>query len=92
MTRTTVHNRMLAHLKNQKAMKESNPLWRHDREKHGGQHQNYVTSIVAKEKKIVRLNCLEAIHIEKQPQALSMNARQEHGRGGVVRISATITG
>ena len=92
MTRTSLHNRMRSHLKDQKSRKSSNPLWRHDKESHGGVHQSYVTSIIAKEKKLLRLNCLEALHIEKQPLPLSINARMEHGRGGVVRISATRTG
>ena len=58
-------------------------------EAHGGVHQKYTTSIVAREKKLLRLHCLEAIHIEKQPSTLSINARMEHGRGGVIRISAS---
>ena len=83
---------MNSHLMGQKSRKLSNPLWRHDFDCHGGQHQKYSTSIVAKEKKIIKLSCMEAILIEKQPSPLSMNARQEHGRGGIVRISATRTG
>ena len=92
MTRTTLHNRMASHLKDQKAKKSSNPLWRHDVDCHGGQHQKYVASIVAIKKKIVRLSCLEAILIEKQPKPLSINARKELRRGGIVRILATRTG
>ena len=34
---------------------------------------------------------LEAILIEKQPRELSINAKMEKGRGGVVRISAIRT-
>ena len=45
--------------------------------------------IVASEKKIVKLNCLEAVMIEKYPNKLLLNERNEKGRGGVVRISAT---
>ena len=41
------------------------------------------------ERKIVRLNCLEAIRIERQPSNLLRNDRMEKGRGGVVRITAT---
>ena len=87
--RTTVHSRMNGHLKDQRSKKSSNSLHRHDLEKHGGIPQKYVTTIIGREKKLVRLNCLEAILIEKQPPTLSMNAKQEGGRGGVVRISAT---
>ena len=88
MTRTSVHHRMEGHLKGQKAKKSSNPLYRHDTERHGGIPQKYTTSIVGREKKLVRLNCLEAILIEKQHPEFSINAKMEKGRGGVVRISA----
>ena len=88
MTRTSVHHRMEGHLKGQKAKKSSNPLFRHDTERHGGIPQKYTTSIVGREKKLVRLNCLEAILIEKQHPEFSINAKMEKGRGGVVRISA----
>ena len=89
MTRTSLHNRMRSRLSGQRRKSSSNPLWRHDLDAHGGIHQKYTTSIVAREKKLLRLHCLEAIHIERQLSALSINARMEHGRGGVVRISAT---
>ena len=92
MTRTSIHNRMRSHLSGQRTKSTSNPLWRHDMDTHGGSHQKYTTSIVAREKKLLRLHCLEAIHIEKQPPTHSINARMEHGRGGVVRISATRNG
>ena len=92
MTKTSIHNRMKSHISGQKARKSANPLWRHDVDIHDGVHQEYITSIVAKEKKLLRLNCLEALHIEKQPKPLSINSRMEHGRGGVVRISAIRTG
>ena len=89
MTRTSVHNRMLGHLRTQRQRKTTCPLFRHDRDKHYGVKQKYVTEIVASERKIVKLNCLEGITIAKQPEALSLNERNEKGRGGVVRISAT---
>ena len=73
----------------EKSKTSSNPLHRHDCDKHEGNPQSYVTTIVAREKKIVRYCCMEAIQIEKQPTQLSLNARQEGGRGGVVRIAAT---
>ena len=87
MSRTKVHNRMNGHLRDQRCKKSSSPLHRHDTEKHDGIPQKYITTIVGREKKLLKLNCLEAILIEKQPPALSINARMEKGRGGVVRIS-----
>ena len=56
---------------------------------HGGEKQVYSTEIIGSEKKIVRLNCLEGINIEQQPNNLLMNGRNEGGRGGIVRITAT---
>ena len=55
---------------------------------HNGIPQRYITEIVASESKIVKLNCLEGIMIEKQDSPLLLNERNEQGRGGVVRISA----
>ena len=89
MTRTSVHNRMLSHLKDQKNKKMSSPMYRHDTCKHNGIPQKYSTTIVAAEKKIVKLSCLEGIMIEKVPDSLLLNERNEKGRGGIVRISAT---
>ena len=89
MTRTTVHCRMASHLKDRRAKKQSCPLYRHDTDYHNGELMSYTTSILSSEKKIVRLNCTEAITIEKQPQNLLLNERNEGGRGGIVRITAT---
>ena len=49
-----------------------------------------MTKIIAREKRIVRLYCSEALHIEKQDRTLSMNAKLEGGRSnsGVVRFRA----
>ena len=80
---------MLSHLKDQRSKKQSSPLHRHDVNKHNGQPQTYTTTIVATEKKIVKLSCLEAIMIEKVPSTSLLNERNEKGRGGIVRISAT---
>ena len=49
----------------EKQRKESCPLYRHDVKHHNGMTQKDETSIVASEKKILKLSCLEAIHIEK---------------------------
>lgn len=69
--------------------KTSCPLYRHDVKCHQGVQQKYATEILASEKKIVKLNCLEAIRIERQPSNLLPNHRNEKGRGGVVRITET---
>ena len=88
MTRTSVHNLMKSHLRDQKSKKDSSPLFRHDVQHHDGEQQEYVTNIVAAENKLLKLSSLEAIHIETQPSNLLMNERNERGRRGVVRITA----
>ena len=89
LTRTSIHATMMSHLDGQKRMRANNPLYRHDISCHNGITQKYVCIPVASERKIVRLNCNEALHIEKQDRAQSMNDRMECGRGGLVRITAT---
>ena len=66
-------------------------MFRHDSDKHDSIPQKYEAEMIGKEQKIVRLNCLEALHIERIPPPLSINARQEGGRGGIVRITARRT-
>ena len=73
----------------QKSKDNGCPLYRHDCYYHEGVPQRYITEIIASESKIVKLNCLEGVLIEKQSGPLSMNERNEQGRGGLVRISAT---
>ena len=65
-------------------------MFRHDCDVHNGVKQSYIANIIAREKRIVRLYCTEALHIEKQDRTLSINAKMEGGRsnGGVVRIRA----
>ena len=89
MTRTSLHNRMLSHLQGQRRKCISNPLYRHDTEVHEGNQQEYTATILATEAKIVRLSCNEGLRIEKQSEELSMNKRNENGRGGIVRLTAT---
>ena len=89
LTRTSVHARMKSHLYDQSRKKSKSPLYRHDVAHHNGVPQKYITNIVNSEKKIVRLYSLEALSIEKQDSKASMNERNEGGRGGVVRITAT---
>ena len=80
---------MSSHLKDQRLKKESCPLNRHNVRHHNGERQKYETNIVASEKKILKLSCLEAVHIKKHPDRNLMNEKNERGRGGVVRITAT---
>ena len=63
-------------------------MFRHDSDRHNKFPQRYEAEIIGKERKIVCLNYLEALHIERIPPHLSINARQEGGRGGVVQITA----
>ena len=82
---------MVGHLKLQKQKNSSGALYRHDCEVHYGEIQQYSTEILGREKKILRLYTLEAKHMEKQKQGLSMNDRQERSRrGGIVRLSTNI--
>ena len=69
-------------------MCSKSPMHRHDRDMHHGIMQRYSMRKIGSEKKLLRLSCLEALEIEKQPPSLSLNKRNEQGRGGVVRISA----
>ena len=80
---------MSDHLDGQKRKSNSNPLYRHDTAQHGGYPQQYTCVPIASEKKIVRLNINEALHIERQDRVTSINDKMECGRGGLIRISAT---
>ena len=91
MTRTTLHNRMLGHTKDHRSKCNKSPLYRHDRDCHNDMTQSYTMRKIGTEKKIVRLACLEALEIERQPENLIMNEKNEQGRGGLVRISALRT-
>ena len=88
MTSTSLHCRMLGHQAGQKAKSGSNPLWRHDAEKHNGEHQTYTTRILRRERTLLPLCILEAIYIEKQKTKTSMNEKNEWGHGGLVRLRA----
>ena len=89
LTRSSIHARMLDHLKGQKSKSMGNPLYRHDLQVHDGIAQQYVCTPIVSEKKIVRLHVNEALHIEKQNREASLNDKMECGRGGIVRITAT---
>ena len=88
MTGTSVHWRMTAHLKGQKARSSSNPLHRHDLEAHGGDPQEYLARILGRERSLLPLNVLESLFIEKQSPGSSINSRMEGGRGRLVRLVA----
>ena len=64
------------------------PLWRHDRDSHGGEHQQYTTRILSKDRSVLPLSTLEALYIEKQIPGTSLNERNEFGRGSIIRLSA----
>ena len=87
MTSTSLHCRMLGHMAGQKARSGSNPLWRHDAEKHEGEHQTYTTRILRRERTLLPLCILEAIYIEKQSTKTSLNEKNEWGHGGIVRLN-----
>ena len=63
--------------RDQENRKSSCPLLRHDMKHHHGVQQKYMTNIVASEKKIVKLSCLEAVHIEKHPNHILLNEKNE---------------
>ena len=86
---TSCHNRMRSHAQGHKYKLESNPLFRHDRDVHNGEIQEYTTRVVSKEKSIFPLTMLEGLHIEAQIEGTSLNERNEYGRGKLVRLTAT---
>ena len=89
MIRCSLHNRMMTHLKGQIAKSSKSPLYRHDVKCHEGVTQQYHCTVLATESKIVRLSCNEALRIERQNPQYTMNERNEGGRGGIVRLTAT---
>ena len=79
---------MLKHLEGQRRGDSSNALHRHDIQKHGGDKQEYAAYIVQKEVSLLALAMREAVLIENQRSGVSMNDKNEKGRGKLVRISA----
>ena len=65
-----------------------NKLHCHDVDIHNGVEQIYQTRILSTEKNLLPLCILEGLHIEKQNKLLSMNDKNEFGRGGVIRLTA----
>ena len=89
LTRTSVHSRMLAHKANHLSKHSSNPMHRHDLDKHNGNIQEYTCQIIGRERKLIRLYNREALEIENLNEKQRINERQEGGRGGMVRITAS---
>ena len=89
MTMTSSHCRMVDHLIGQKAKRDSNPLYHHDRDFHQGEKQEYVTRVIAREQRLLPLTIMEALYIEQQVPGTSINDRNKYGRGNLVKISAS---
>ena len=77
MTATSVHARMVSHLKDQKSKLQKSPMWRHDRDQHGGEHQEYETRILTREKTLLSLAITEGLYIEGQLPETSLNGRMK---------------
>ena len=89
MTAGSLHARMNAHLTTQAAGDLGGPMARHDNEVHGGFPQMYQVCVVDRGRRLLMLATTEAMWIEKQHKEVSMNLRQEGGRGGIVRLTAS---
>ena len=88
MTRSSVHARMIDHIKGQKAKQSKNPLYRHDRDVHDGNPQLYTTRVMNCQKNILPLTVMEALYIEKQVRGTSLNEKNELGHGALIRLTA----
>ena len=88
MTRTSVHYRMVSHLQGQSSKSSKNPLFRHDRDIHGGDKQTYTTRVIHKERNLLPLCISEGLFIEKQKIGTTLNDKNEFGRGAMVRLTA----
>lgn len=89
MTRTSVDNRMLGHLKYQSVKLVKCPLYGHDCESHNGVPQQYLTDIITSEKIIVGLNRFEGLHIQRNNGPVSLNERNKRERERMMEITAT---
>ena len=79
---------MSSHLQGQKAKCNSNPLYRHDKEVHGEEPQLYTTRVMNRQKNLLPLTAMEALYIERQVAGTSFNAKNEYGRGALIRLTA----
>ena len=89
MTACSIHNRMLSHRKGHRRKDKDTPLHCHNMEHHGGEVQQYQADIVGGDRGLLHLSLREALLIEGQDPALSLNSKIEQGRGKLVRIQAT---
>ena len=89
MTRTSAHWRMMNYLQGQKSKRQRHPLHHHDTEILNGEVQIYKTRILGSERNLLPLCVLEGLYIEKQQLGTTMNEKNESGRGGLVRLTAT---
>ena len=89
MTATSIHNRMLSHLQGHKNKSNNSVMHRHDVLEHNGEIQQYSMDCVATERRLLTLCMREALLIEGQNPALSINKKMEQGRGSFVRIAAS---
>ena len=89
MTMTSAHCRMVDHLGGQRAKRDNNPLYRHDRDKHNGEPLGYTTRILGCEQRLLPLTILEALYIEAQVPGTTINDRNEYGRGNLVRFTVS---
>ena len=88
MTVCSIHNRMIAHRKGHRRKDPGNALFIHDKEHHNGERQEYSAVTAHREMILLNLMMKEAIMIEGQHHGTSMNAKNEKGRGKLVRIQA----
>ena len=80
---------MLGHLEGKRSKSMKNPLYRHDVANHSGEPQEYTTRIILKEKNLLPLCINEGLYIERQKVGTTMNDRNEHGRGTIIRLTAS---
>ena len=88
-TMTSLHNRMSSHVYGRDRNQSNNALPRHEREVHNNEKQTYSSRILSRERTNLPLNLIEGLYIEKQRLGTTMNERNENGRGGLVRLTAT---
>ena len=80
---------MINHLSGQKSKSTKNPLYRHDRDIHGGEAQTYTARILQREKNLLPLCITEGLYIERQVIGTTLNDKNEFGRGGLIRLPAS---
>ena len=89
MTATSIHARMLSHLKSHQTKSSNSVMLRHDVSEHNGEVQSYTMDCITTERRLLQLCMSEALLIESQNPRLSINNKMEHGRGSLIRISAS---